>query len=193
VGAYLRWRLDDAPKYTEIEEQGAVAAAPLGEALKEYPRQTLLGFGVTLHNAVAYYIALIYMTNYMSSVDKLPQSTALWIGTSCLVVFVVLLPLMGWLSDWLGRRPLLDYLLSRLRSPWLSIFLMASSGNIALAVAAQLADDFALRALCRRLPGPLCRDLPDAGALYRVVDRLQYGGRDLWRVRAVLLLCFWCE
>jgi MFS family permease len=43
----------------------------------------------------------------MSSVGKLPQSTALWIGTSCLAVFVLLLPLMGWLSDRLGRRPLL--------------------------------------------------------------------------------------
>ena len=40
VGAYLRWRLDDTPKYIEIEAQGAVAAAPLGEALREYPHQT---------------------------------------------------------------------------------------------------------------------------------------------------------
>jgi MFS transporter, MHS family, proline/betaine transporter len=45
------------------------------------------------------------MTNYMTSVGRLPQSTALWIGTSCLGVFVVVLPLMGWLSDQLGRRP----------------------------------------------------------------------------------------
>jgi MFS family permease len=57
VGFYLRWRLDDTPKFAEIEEQGAVAAAPLGEALRQYPRETLLGFGVTWHNTVAYYIA----------------------------------------------------------------------------------------------------------------------------------------
>jgi hypothetical protein len=34
------------------------------------------------------------MTNCISSIGKLPQSAALWIGTSCLAVFVVLLPLM---------------------------------------------------------------------------------------------------
>src|SRR5215469_15649606 len=73
VGFYLRWRLDDTPKFTEIEEQGRVAAAPLAEAVKRYPRETLLGFGVTLHNTVAYYIALVYLTSYMSSVGKLPQ------------------------------------------------------------------------------------------------------------------------
>src|SRR5499426_828520 len=60
VGFYLRWRLTETPKYSEIEEQGAVAAAPLGEAFKRYPRETLLAFGVTLHNTVAYYIALVY-------------------------------------------------------------------------------------------------------------------------------------
>lgn len=107
VGFYLRWRLDDTPKFTEIEKQGAVAAAPLGEALRQYPRETLLGFGVTLRNTVAYYIALVYLTSYISSVGKLSQSMALWIGTSCLAVFVFLFPIMGWLSDHVGRRPLL--------------------------------------------------------------------------------------
>jgi len=138
VGAYLRWRLDDTPKYTEIEEQGAIATAPLGEAIKNYPRQTLLGFGVTLHNTVAYYIALVYMTNYMTSVGKLPQSTTLWIGTSCLAVFVVLLPLMGWLSDRLGRRPLLITSCIGYAVLGYPFFLLAASGNSGLAMVAQL-------------------------------------------------------
>jgi MHS family proline/betaine transporter-like MFS transporter len=138
VGAYLRWRLDDTPKYIEIETQGAVAAAPLGEALREYPRQTVLGFGLILHNTVAYYIALVYMTNYMSSIGKLPQSTALWIGTSCLAVFVLLLPLMGWLSDHIGRRPLLITSCIGYAVLGYPFFLMAASGSIGLAVVAQL-------------------------------------------------------
>src|SRR5579885_523252 len=98
VGAYLRWRIDDTPKYTELEAKHAVAQAPLGEALREFPRETALGFGVTLHNTVAYYIALVYMNSYMVKIGKLPQGTALWIGTFCLAVFVLLLPLTGWLS-----------------------------------------------------------------------------------------------
>jgi MHS family proline/betaine transporter-like MFS transporter len=138
VGAYLRWRLDDTPKYIEIEVEGAVAAAPLAEALKDYPRQTLLGFGVTLHNTVAYYIALVYMTSYMTSAGKLPQSTALWIGTSCLAVFVALLPLMGWLSDRLGRRPLLIISCIGYAVLGYPFFVMAASGNVGLAIVAQL-------------------------------------------------------
>ena len=40
VGWYLRWRLDDTPKFTEIEEQGAVAKAPLTEAFRDHPWET---------------------------------------------------------------------------------------------------------------------------------------------------------
>ncbi len=138
VGAYLRWRLDDTPKYTELEEKHAVAEAPLTEALNQYPRETLLGFGVTLHNTVAYYIALIYMGSYMVTVGKLPQITALWIGTGCLAVFVALLPLMGWISDQIGRRPLLIFSCAAYIVLGYPFFLMASSGSVALAILAQL-------------------------------------------------------
>jgi MHS family proline/betaine transporter-like MFS transporter len=138
VGAYLRWRLDDTPKFTELEEQHAVAEAPLTEAFREYPRETLLGFGVTLHNTVAYYIALVYMNSFMVTAGKLPPNTALWIGTFCLAVFVLLLPLMGWLSDRVGRRPLLLASCAGYIVLGYPFFLMSSSGNVGLTILSQL-------------------------------------------------------
>ena len=72
---------------------------PLGQ------RRCILG--LTLHNTVAYYIPIIYMTSYIVSVAKLAPSSALWIGTSCLLVFVILIPIWGALSDRIGRKPLL--------------------------------------------------------------------------------------
>lgn len=138
VGAYLRWRLDDTPKFTELEERHAVAQAPLTEAFREYPRETLLGFGVTLHNTVAYYIALVYMNSFMVTAGKLPANTALWIGTFCLAVFVLLLPLMGWLSDRVGRRPLLLASCAGYIVLGYPFFLMSSSGNVGLTILSQL-------------------------------------------------------
>ncbi len=185
VGLYLRWRLDDTPKFTEIEEQGAVAAAPLGEAMRQYPRETLLGFGVTLHNTVAYYIALVYLTNYMSSVGKLAQSTALWIGTSCLAVFVLLLPLMGWLSDRVGRRPLLIASCIGYAVLGYPFFLMASSGSVGLALLAQLLMVVLYVPYAGACPAFYAEIFPNSGALHRIIDRLQHCSRDLWRFRAV--------
>ncbi|MBV9964128.1 MAG: MFS transporter, partial [Alphaproteobacteria bacterium] len=138
VGWYLRWRIDDTPKFTELEERNAVSAAPLTEAFRDHPWETFLGFGTTLHNTVAYYIALIFMGSYMINVAKLPQKTVLWIGTFCLAVFVVLLPLMGWLSDKIGRKPLLMFSCVAYVVLGYPFFLMAGSGSLALAIVAQL-------------------------------------------------------
>ena len=89
----MRWRVSDTPIYTEIEEQGAVATAPARSPRRSCAtcaRRYSLSAG-TLFNTVAYYIALIYMTNYVVTVGKLPQSYALWISTGSLAVMIALL------------------------------------------------------------------------------------------------------
>jgi MHS family proline/betaine transporter-like MFS transporter len=138
IGAYLRWRLDDTPKYSELEESHNVATAPFIETFREHTRDIFLAFGITLHNTAAYYIALLYMSGYMSSAGGLPRTTALWISTGCLAIFVALLPVSGWLSDRVGRKPLLitsclGYIV--LGYPF---FLLAGSGSAALAFLALL-------------------------------------------------------
>jgi len=137
VGVYLRWRLPDTPKYTDIEEHHAVAEAPLKEAITKYPRETLTAFGITLHNTVAYYISLLYMTGYFISVAKLPQPTAQLIGTICLAIFVILIPFTGRLSDRVGRRPLL--MISCIGYAVLAypLFILGSSGSATFAFVAQ--------------------------------------------------------
>lgn len=137
VGAFMRWRLEDTPKFTEIADHHAVARSPLVEALTTFRKPTALAFGITLHNTVAYYAVLIYMTSWLTSAVKLPRPTALWIGTICLVAFVALVPIMGALSDRIGRRPLfiascLGYALFAYPG-----FLLASSGSVAAALATQ--------------------------------------------------------
>jgi metabolite-proton symporter len=137
LGAYLRWRLADTPKFTEIEEHDAVAQTPLVEALQQYPRETATAFGLTLHNTVAYYISLIYMTGYLINVGQLPQPTAQLIGTVCLAVFVALIPFAGMLSDRIGRRPLLIASCIGFVLLGYPFFLLGSSGRADLGFLAQ--------------------------------------------------------
>jgi MHS family proline/betaine transporter-like MFS transporter len=138
LGAYLRWSLSDTPLFVEMEDKGTASKAPLKEALTVERKATLTIFGMTLHNTVAYYIPIVYMTNYIRTAGGLTPSQSMWIGTACITVFVILIPIWGALSDRIGRKPLL--LLSAGGYVVLSfpLLMMASSGSVALAFAAQL-------------------------------------------------------
>jgi MHS family proline/betaine transporter-like MFS transporter len=138
IGAYMRWKVSDTPIFTDIEEHGATAKAPFVEAIVQHPKETLLAFTSTLHNTVAYYIALIYMTSYMQTVGKLAQGTALWIATGSLAVMVALLPGLGKLSDRVGRRPLMLFSCAAFIVLGYPFFLLASSGSVLLTIIGQL-------------------------------------------------------
>ena len=138
IGAYMRWKITDTPIYTDIEEHGATAKAPFVEAVTKHPKETLLAFTSTLHNTVAYYIALIYMTSYMQTIGKLPQPTALWISTLGLAFMIVQLPFWGGLSDRVGRRPLMIFSCAAFIVLGYPFFLLASSGSVGLTILGQL-------------------------------------------------------
>ena len=138
VGVYLRWRIDDTPKFLEVEAKGELATAPLKEAFTTHRRATFNGFGITLHNTVAYYVVLTYMVQFLARIGKLPQADALTISTLGLIVFVLLIPLTGAVSDRLGRKPMLmgsciGYILLIFPLMWL-----AANAGFAAALAAQL-------------------------------------------------------
>ena len=157
VGLYLRLKLDDTPAFTELSEH---AGLPIREALTTLLKPVLIAGGITLHNTVAYYAVLIYMTNWLSTAVKMPRGTALWIGTICLGIFVVLVPIMGMISDRIGRKPMLiasclGYIL--LTYP---VFLFASTGSVAWAFAGQAVLVFFLALYAGAGPAVYCELFP---------------------------------
>ena len=109
VGMYIRSHLHEPPAF---EAQKAKAAkesrlAPLSQVLRDHPREVLGGLGVTILWTVCTYTLVFYMPTYAKQQLGLPlgatfQSTAL-----CGVIIFVLCPLMGTLSDRIGRKRML--------------------------------------------------------------------------------------
>ncbi|MFF2550121.1 MFS transporter [Nocardia sp. NPDC058058] len=75
--------------------------------LLQYPRECLLVVGLTLGGTVAFYTYTTYMQKYMVNTSGISKPTAAWINFAALLVFVVLQPIAGALSDRIGRRKLL--------------------------------------------------------------------------------------
>ncbi len=60
-----------------------------------------IGFGV------GFYAAFVYAVTYKQTIDKLSESVALDLNTMSMVLLLVLIPITSWLSDRVGRRPLM--------------------------------------------------------------------------------------
>ncbi|MGW6931752.1 MFS transporter [Lentzea sp. NPDC054927] len=76
-------------------------------ALLKHPKECLLVVGLTLGGTVAFYTFTTYLQKFMVNTSKIDAATVSWINFAALLVFVVLQPIAGALSDRIGRRPLL--------------------------------------------------------------------------------------
>jgi MHS family proline/betaine transporter-like MFS transporter len=100
VGLYMRRGIDETPAYRRAEAE----KAPEGESGWVL---ALRAFGFTIVWTVCFYILLNYMPTYTQKYLKISQSAALWSNTAGLLVLALAIPLMGRLSDRIGRKPLL--------------------------------------------------------------------------------------
>jgi MHS family alpha-ketoglutarate permease-like MFS transporter len=105
VGFWIRRGADETHPARDELEVGK--RPPLFEALRRYPRQSLLICGVTIAGTITYYTWTSYFPTYAQVNYGFSAATALWAGTIALAFFAVIQPLGGMLSDRWGRKPLL--------------------------------------------------------------------------------------
>ena len=113
IGRYIRVHLEDSPAYQAMraelprEPRAANWWEPLVLLLRRHWRETLITFGVSCLNAVAFYMLLSYMPTYVHEELGFSQDTATLATSIMLVVYIASIFLMGRLSDSLGRRRML--------------------------------------------------------------------------------------
>jgi MHS family alpha-ketoglutarate permease-like MFS transporter len=65
--------------------------------------------GLTMGGTVSYYVWAVSAPQFAISERGTSASGALWAGSVALACYILVLPLWGWLSDRIGRRPLLGF------------------------------------------------------------------------------------
>jgi len=102
---YLRRGMDESESF-QREGKTSETRGSL-RALLQYPKECLLVVGLTLGGTVAFYTYTTYLQKFMINTSGIDAATVSWINFLALLVFVVIQPLAGGLSDRIGRRPLL--------------------------------------------------------------------------------------
>lgn len=135
---YFSLRLPDTPKFEAIEKRHTVSRNPLRDLFVKHPGALLLQFGLTIFNTASFYITLIYMPAWLTSVVKMSQDQALLISTIGLVVFVCVTPFIGALSDQTGRKPVLITSCIGFIMLCYPLFSLASDGSFAIVLTVQI-------------------------------------------------------
>jgi len=76
-------------------------------ALIKYPKEVLVVVGLTMGGTIAFYTYSTYMQKFLVNSVGMTTKLSTVITASTLFVFMLLQPLVGLLSDKIGRRPLL--------------------------------------------------------------------------------------
>ena len=104
IALYLRRHIDETAafkKKSQDEETGGI------KALLKYPKEVLTVMGLTLGGTIAFYTFSTYMQKFLVNTVHLSKETSTILSFASLLVFAIMQPLFGMLSDKIGRKPLL--------------------------------------------------------------------------------------
>src|SRR5262244_385876 len=81
--------------------------APIVETLRSHWR-VVAGFaGLAVYSAVTFYVGFVYLVSWLQTADGIPPSRSLEINSFSMVMSLPVLIAAGWLSDRVGRKPLM--------------------------------------------------------------------------------------
>ena len=103
VALYLRRNMHESVDlHDKKKERGSVMVL-----LKKHPQAVLTVVGLTLGGTIAFYTYTTYMQKFLVNTVKLSKEHSTIISFSLMLIYACLQPAFGWLSDKVGRKPLL--------------------------------------------------------------------------------------
>ncbi len=102
AGFALRHGLAEEPKRKP-------ASSPLLSVFRHHRLLLLRLAGLAMLNSVGFYLMFVYIVSWLQQVDGVAPSRALDINTISMVLLLPTMVAMGWLSDRIGRRPVMFF------------------------------------------------------------------------------------
>ena len=110
ISVWMRAKLAESPEFARIRAEGDIAKAPLREAFgtrKNVKRVMIAFFGIMCAQGAVWYFAFFYMQVFLEKLVGLPSQTKDLLLIVMTVVSAPLYVYFGWLSDRLGRKPVM--------------------------------------------------------------------------------------
>ena len=110
ISVWMRAKLAESPEFARLRAEGAVTKAPLREAFgnrKNLKRVFIAFFGIMCAQGAVWYFTFFYMQVFLERSLGLPSQTKDLLLIVMTVVSAPLYVYFGWLSDRVGRKPVM--------------------------------------------------------------------------------------
>jgi MFS family permease len=139
VGYYIRTKVTDAPIFVAAQQEAELIKATsfsVIEVLKRYPRGVFTAMGLRFGENIMYYLVVTFSITYLKVSVGADTSSILWYLLVAHAVHFAAVPVVGYLADRFGRRPV--YMVGAvLGATWgFFAFPMMNSGNYVVITAA---------------------------------------------------------
>ena len=108
IAYYIRVNFQESPIFEEIKAKGAMTKNPWKEAFGSANiKFVLIASIIVLGEGVVWYSGQFWALYFLQTVQKIDQLTASYIVGAGLIIGTPTLILCGWLSDHIGRKPVI--------------------------------------------------------------------------------------
>ncbi|MFK7608402.1 MULTISPECIES: MFS transporter [unclassified Pseudomonas] len=104
VALYLRRGMEETESFKKVKTKPKESAM---RTLMRHPKELLTVVGLTMGGTLAFYTYTTYMQKYLVNTVGMSISDSTTISAATLFLFMCIQPLVGGLSDKIGRRPIL--------------------------------------------------------------------------------------
>ncbi|MCG3098793.1 MHS family MFS transporter [Enterobacter sp. DRP3] len=166
IGLWIRKDIDETPDFQSVKASGQVAKAPLRDTLKHHWREVLIAAGLKVVETAPFYIFSTFVVSYATTTLTYQKSQALEAVTLGALVATIMIPLMGLLSDKVGRQRMYAisvFVLGLFIVPW---FMLLNTGTTWGIVLATVIAFGVLWAPVTAVLGTLCSEIFSANVRY---------------------------
>ena len=110
LSLWIRLRLEESPVFAALRDEGNRSTAPIGESFGRWPnlRVALVAlFGIMIGQGAIWFTAFFYTQSFLERMLKVPPREADTLLLTALLVSIPLYLFFGWLSDRVGRKPVM--------------------------------------------------------------------------------------
>lgn len=159
IGSIMRRIMREPKQFTEAKKHHKESSAPIVELFRHHLKTIAYVVTIELTLSVGFYLIVTFINNFLTAFLEIDMVTSLMMTTISMIAMGVAILCFGWISDKIGRKPVL--ISSALAFTFFAYPLfIALEGGFSSALLAQVALSFIMGSFFAPLPATLVELFP---------------------------------